>query len=119
MNNVKTGNKTAAAHDPKDTILVNAIKTTANTKQINPICQLLISKTPSDVATPFPPLNPKNIGNVCPKTTAIPAICKSNSLSKFFAIFPTIIAITIEITPFKISHINVIAAAFFQLNATY
>ena len=58
MNNVKTGNKTAAAHDPKDTILVNAIKTTANTKQINPICQLLISKTPSDVATPFPPLKP-------------------------------------------------------------
>jgi len=88
MNNVKTGNKTAAAHDPKDTILVNTIKTTANTKQINPICQLLISKTPSDVATPFPPLNPKNIGNVCPKTTATPAICTNNPLSASFTKFP-------------------------------
>ena len=105
MNNVKTGNSTAAPHEPNDTILVNTINTSANTKQINPICQLLISNTPSDVATPFPPLKPKNIGNVCPITTAIPAICKSNSLSKFFTMFPTIIAITIETTTFKISHI--------------
>ena len=57
-----------------DTILVNAIKIKANTKQINPIFQLLISKIPNDVATPFPPLNLKNIGKVCPITTAIPAI---------------------------------------------
>ena len=52
MNNVKTGNSIAAPHEPNDTILVNAINTSANTKQINPICQLLISSTPSDVATP-------------------------------------------------------------------
>ena len=74
MNNVNTGNKTAAAHDPTDTILVKAINNTPNTKQINPICQLLIIKIHKEVATPFPPLNPKNIGNVCPSTTAIPAI---------------------------------------------
>ena len=38
---------------------MNAIANTkANTKHINPIFQLIISKIPSPVATPFPPLNP-------------------------------------------------------------
>ena len=73
INNTSTGNSIAAPTDPIDTIFVNAINTNANTKQINPICQFVTSSTPNDVATPFPPLNPKNIGNVCPTTTAIPA----------------------------------------------
>lgn len=60
----------AAIIDPKETILVTAIMTKANTKQINPICQLQINRTPKAVATPFPPLNPKKIGKVCPSTTA-------------------------------------------------
>ena len=44
--------------DPNETILDIAIITSANTKQINPICQFTINSTPSDVATPLPPLNP-------------------------------------------------------------
>ena len=96
-----------------DTIFVNTIKIKANTKQINPIFQLLINKIPNDVATPFPPLNPKNIGKVCPITTAIPAICNNNSLLEPEIIFPIIIAKTIATTPFKMSHTSVKAAAFF------
>ncbi len=57
------------------------ISTNANTRHINPICQFVINKIPNDVATPFPPLNPKNTGKVCPITTVIPAICTSNPLS--------------------------------------
>ena len=74
MNNTSTGKSIAAPTEPIDTILVSAIKTNANTKQINAIFQFVINNTPKDVAIPFPPLNPKNIGNVCPNTTAIPAI---------------------------------------------
>ena len=70
-----TGNNIAADTDPNETILDNAIRTRANIKQINPIFQLIISSTPKDVATPFPPLNPKNKGIVCPSTTQIPATC--------------------------------------------
>ena len=36
----------------KETILVKAINTSANTKHINPNCQFVINKIPSDVATP-------------------------------------------------------------------
>ena len=105
MNNTNTGKSIAAPTDPNDTILLSAISTSANTKHINPICQFVIKSTPKDVATPFPPLNPKNIGNVCPKTTAIPASCTNKALSVFFAIFPTIIA-------------NNIATADFMLHST-
>ncbi len=59
----------AAPQEPNDTILVKAINTKANTKQIKPIFQLLINNIPNEVATPFPPLNPKKIGKVCPITT--------------------------------------------------
>jgi hypothetical protein len=62
MNTVSTGNSIAAAIEPNDTNLVNAININANTKQINPICQFVINSTPRDVATPFPPLNLKNTG---------------------------------------------------------
>ena len=64
MNTVSTGNSIAAAIEPNDTNLVNAISISANTKQINPICQFVINSTPKDVATPFPPLNLKNTGKV-------------------------------------------------------
>ena len=64
INKVKTGNKIAAPTDPIDTILLNAIIAKAKTKHINPIFQFIIIITPSDVATPFPPLNSKNIGKV-------------------------------------------------------
>ena len=73
MNSVRTGYSIAAAIEPTETICVNAINIRAKTKQIKPICQFDIIKTPSDVATPFPPLNLKNIGKVCPKITATPA----------------------------------------------
>ena len=102
MNNTNTGKSIAAPTDPNDTILLSAISTSANTKHINPICQFVIKSTPKDVATPFPPLNPKNIGNVCPKTTAIPASCTNKALSVFFAIFPTIIANNIATADFMI-----------------
>ena len=102
MNNTNTGKSIAAPTDPNDTILLSAINTSANTKHINPICQFVIKSTPKDVATPFPPLNPKNIGNVCPKTTAIPASCTNKALSVFFAIFPTIIANNIATANFLI-----------------
>ena len=102
MNNTNTGKSIAAPTDPNDTILLSAISTSANTKHINPICQFVIKSTPKDVATPFPPLNPKNIGNVCPKTTAIPASCTNKALSVFFAIFPTIIANNIATANFLI-----------------
>ena len=68
---VNTGSNIAAVTDPTETICVNIINTNANTKQINPICQFVINKTPNDVATPLPPLNSKNIGYVCPIITAI------------------------------------------------
>ena len=71
---VSNGNAMAAIHEPSETILVIAIIIIAIAKQINPICQLVIINTPSEVATPLPPLKPKNIGNVCPITTAIAAI---------------------------------------------
>ena len=98
--------------NPIDTIFVNAIKISANTKQINPIFQFVISNTPNEVATPFPPLNPKNTGNVCPTTTKIPAICTNNALSEFLAIAPTKIAKSIATTPFNVSHKRVQIAAF-------
>ena len=49
MNNVNTGNKTAAAHDPSDTILVKIIKTIAKimlraeSVRINRVSQQLLS----------------------------------------------------------------------------
>ena len=113
MNNTKTGNNIAAAIEPTETIFVIAINNSANIRHIKPIFQLTKSNTPSDVATPFPPLNSKNIGNACPKTTNIPAIWASIAPSTFFTIFPAITATIIATTPFNISHINVIAAAFF------
>ena len=64
------------------------------------------------MATPFPPLNPKNTGNVCPTTTKIPAICTNNALSEFLAIAPTKIAKSIATTPFNVSHKRVQIAAF-------
>ena len=88
MNNTSTGNKIAAAIEPTETILVNAIRMSANTKQINPICQFVISKTPSAVATPFPPLKRKNTGKVCPNITNTPANCINKALSKPEKIFP-------------------------------
>ena len=75
MNKVNTGNRIAAEIEPSETIFVTAISASANIKQIKPICQFIIIRTPKDVATPFPPLNSKNIGNVCPITTATAAIC--------------------------------------------
>ena len=54
----------AADIDPNDTILVNAIRITPNIKHINPIFQFSVINTPKAVATPFPPLNSKNIGKV-------------------------------------------------------
>ena len=87
--------------------------TRAKTKQINPICQLISNNIPSDVATPFPPLNPKKIGKVCPITTAIAAICTNKALSTSLTIQPSSIAIKIATIPFKMSQIKVSAAAPF------
>ena len=114
MNIVSTGYSIAAAIEPTDTICVNIIRIRANTKQISPICQFDIISTPSDVATPFPPLNLKNIGNVCPRITATPAICTNNAPLEFEKILFISIAISIETTPFNMSQNKVIAAAFFS-----
>ena len=50
INKTNTGNSTAAPIEPNETILVTAINTNANTKQINPIFQFVINNTPNDVA---------------------------------------------------------------------
>ena len=109
-----TGNNTAAEIDPNETILVTIIITKANTKQISPNLQLIVRRTPSDVATPLPPLNLKNTGKVCPITTRIPAIWQSIAwiFESAFIIFPIKKAINIATTPFKTSQSNVRAAAF-------
>ena len=112
MNTVSTGNSIAAAIEPNDTNLVNAININANTKQINPICQFVINSTPRDVATPFPPLNLKNTGKVWPNTTNIPANWTNKLESVSFTIFPAIKATKTANTPFKQSHKSVKAAAF-------
>ena len=111
-NSINTGYNIAAPTEPNDTILVKNINTNANTKHINPTCQSTISNTPNDVATPFPPLNLKNTGKVCPITANKPAICASNAVSVVSLKFPNTTAIATAITPFKISHIKVIIAAF-------
>ena len=85
----------------------------ATIKQIKPISQFDIIKTPSEVATPLPPLNPKNTGKVWPITTDIPANWTSNALLSILNIYAINNAILIAITPFKMSHTSVMAAAFF------
>ena len=41
---------------------------------LRPTGQAVKSKTPKDVATPFPPLNLSQIEKLCPRTAAKPAI---------------------------------------------
>ena len=60
------GNKIAPAIDPTETILVKAINTKPKIKQIKPTSQFNTNNAPIPVATPFPPLNLKKIGKVCP-----------------------------------------------------
>jgi len=114
MNIVNIANKIAADIDPNDTILVTAIKATPNIKQINPIFQFIINNIPKLVATPFPPLNPKNTGNVCPITTSMAAICANNA-AFLLLIFAINIAKSTATTPFNISQTQVNAAAFFPI----
>ena len=113
MNNTKTGNNIAAAIEPTETILVIIININAKIKHINPIFQLTKSNTPSDVATPFPPLNPKNTGKVCPTIDAIAANCTNTSLFSYLNIFPINTAKRIATIPFKISQTRVSNATFF------
>ena len=103
----------AAEIDPNDTILVIAINDKAKIKQINPIFQLIIKIIPKLVATPLPPLNPKNIGYVCPITTNRAAISTRIALLEFLAITPTNNDINTATIPFNISHTNVSTAALF------
>ena len=113
INKTSIGNNIAALIEPSETILVSAINTSPKTKQISPICQFVVSNTPTAVATPLPPLNLKNTGNVCPIITNIPASCISNGVLAPLAIFPISNASNIATTPFNISQTNVIAAAAF------
>ena len=69
VNTITIGAVIDAITEPRDTYLVITMKMTPINKQINPVGQLSTSNTPKDVATPFPPLNPKNTGKLCPKTT--------------------------------------------------
>lgn len=59
INKTSIGNNIAALIEPSETILVSAINTSPKTKQISPICQFVVSNTPTAVATPLPPLNLK------------------------------------------------------------
>ncbi len=61
---------------------------------------------PIAVATPLPPLNPKNIGNRWPRKAAIAV----SAMSVEFVV--SVIANTVGISPFNTSPANVIAAAF-------
>ena len=112
INIINIANKTAAEIDPSDTILVSAINANANNKQINPIFQLIKRIIPKLVATPFPPLNSKNTGYVCPITTNSAAISTSIALLVFLNILPKRIAINIETIPFNMSQTRVKTAAF-------
>ena len=60
--------------DPNDTYFETAIIKTAKTMTIKPIFQSKHKIAPRLVATPFPPLNLKNTGKICPKTTNTAAI---------------------------------------------
>lgn len=62
INIINSGNRIAVKTEPTDTILVIAIIINAKNKQINPSLMSNDNITPKEVATPFPPLNSKNIG---------------------------------------------------------
>ena len=51
-----------------NTIIIKAAK------QVSAKTGFIASIEPKEVATPFPPLNPKNAGQLCPITTATTAI---------------------------------------------
>ncbi len=63
-----------AVNEPKETYLNNK-KTIINTTKANEAgIKQIPSVIPSNVATPFPPLNSANIGKICPKTAKTPTI---------------------------------------------
>lgn len=62
--------------------------------------------TPSVVATPLPPLNLRNIGNICPRTAAKATNPKPNP------VMPTNLATNTGNNPFKISPSKTKIAAF-------
>src|SRR5580700_4208744 len=70
---MNTGNAAAAAIEPSEEYLQNA--TTRNHRITAAITasRQIGRNTPRLVATPFPPLNPSQTGNMCPTTAAIAA----------------------------------------------
>ena len=62
-------NSIAASIDPNETYRVTATIKTNAARHISAVKGENIKITANEVITPFPPLKPKNIGQLCPITT--------------------------------------------------
>ena len=70
--------------------------------------RLIAMRAPKKVAMPFPPLKPKKMGNMWPRT-----ITKANSARNMFGVCNNILHIIIGIKLLRASHRKVNAAIFF------
>lgn len=87
----------AAKIEPKEEYLVIITVINHTVKQESASIGLIARTTPSDVATPLPPLNLKNTVKMCPKIAVIPTI-RTNSAGK-----SNFIAISVGRKPLKVS----------------
>ncbi len=83
-----------------------------NAKQLKAITGFTAIIAPKEVATPFPPLNPRYIGQLWPITTNTTAMYDAVATS-VWAIVAITFAINTAITPFNKSPTNVNIPAFF------
>ena len=63
----------AAPIEPKETYRVKATMITKKPRHTKAMIQLAINSTVTPVRAPFPPLNPKYTGQLCPITAPAPA----------------------------------------------
>lgn len=113
-NVAKTGKLIAARIEAKEMILL-VIKVTSHTKTVNinmnfkpAIFTERPSNTPKVVATPFPPLNPKNIVQLCPQIQLTPT--SKQKISSGITILPVSILPnnTTGRNPLNMSRINTV-----------
>ena len=71
---INTGDKHIPRTEPRETYLLTNTIIIKAAKQVSAKTGFIASIEPKEVATPFPPLNPKNAGQLCPITTATTAI---------------------------------------------
>lgn len=87
----------AARIEPKDEYLVIMTVRNQTIKQETASIGLIAKMTPKDVATPFPPLNLKNIVKICPIIAVIPTT-STNNAGKFI-----FMAMNVGKNPFRVS----------------